>query len=225
MINLRNKKLILAIIIVAVLIGAGAFELVKTKPWQSKPEGFPYAIDFSEIQNISGEQLERLKQNYQTAKEKYEKAPNSFSALMTFAFVYYQIGDYENARDVYIKVGENSPKNYNSFWNLGNTYMKLQDYVNAEKAYLKTIENGPDQSRHYLALGELYWYMPEKKSQIPDLYKKGLETLPGNYDLLIALAQYYKDAGDKTNAIKYYQEIIEKYPDSKEAIEEEIRNL
>jgi len=76
---------------------------------------------------------------------------------------------------------------------------------------LKTIENGPDQARHYIALGELYfYYMPEKKSQIPDLYKKGLEKLPEDYDLLIGLAQYYKEAGDKENALKYYQEIIKK---------------
>jgi len=226
MINLKNPKNILVAIIILVLIGAGVFYIIKTKPWQPKPEEISYEIDFSKIQNMPADSLERLKQNYQTAKEAYATDPNNFNSLMTFAFTYYQLGDYQKARDTYIKVGEISPKNYTSFWDLGNTYIRLQDYANAEQAYLKAIENGPDQARFYRALGELYWYnMQDKKAQIPDLYKKGLETLPGDYDLLVGLAEYYRDTGDKTNATKYYNQIIEKYPDSKEAIEEEIRNL
>jgi len=218
-----NKKNISIIVIVLILIGLGSLYLFWAKPWQPKPKGFPYEIDFSKIQNMNSESFERLKQNYQSAKAEYEKNNSDFSALMTFAFINYQVGDYEKARDIYIKVGEDSPKNYSSFWDLGNTYIKLKDYQNAEKAYLKAIENGSDQARFYRVLGELYWYnMPDKKNQIPDLYKKGLEKLPGDYDLMIGLAEYYRDTGDKTNAIKYYQEAIKKYPEYKTEIQAEI---
>jgi len=68
-------------------------------------------------------------------------------------------------------------------------------------------------------LAELYWYnLPEKREQIPELYKKGLEELPGNYDLLVNLAWYYKETGDKKNALKYYQEVIDNYPETEEII-------
>ena len=221
-----NKKTLLIILIITILILGGIFYFFKNKPVKIEKKEFPYLIDFSIAKNISEQQLERLKQDYETAKEKYKKNPDSFDALMTFAFIYYQLGDFESARDIYIKVGEISPKNYSSFWNLGNTYIKLKDYSGAEKAYLKAIENGPDQPRHYIALGELYWYfIPEKKSQIPDLYKKGLQELPGDYDLLISLAQYYKEIGDKKNAIKYYQEIIDNYPEKEGVIRAEMAEI
>ena len=221
-----NKKTLLIILIITILILGGIFYFFKNKPADIGEKKFPYLIDFSIAKNISEQQLERLKQDYETAKEKYKKNPDSFDALMTFAFIYYQLGDFESARDIYIKVGEISPKNYSSFWNLGNTYIKLKDYSGAEKAYLKAIENGPDQPRHYIALGELYWYfIPEKKSQIPDLYKKGLQELPGDYDLLIGLAQYYKEIGDKKNALKYYQEIIDNYPKKEGVIRAEMAEI
>ena len=223
--NLRSKKIIL-ILGIAVLIGAGVLYFSKSKPSDvsdiepdAEEEEFPYLIDFSMAENIQEAQLEILKQDYELAVEKYKEDPDSFSSLMTFAFTYYQLGDFESARDVYIKVGEISPKNYTSFWNLANCLIRLKNYSGAEQAYLKTIENGPDQARHYTVLAELYWYnLPEKKEQIPDLYKKGLEQLPGNYDLLVNLAWYYKETGDKKNALKYYQEVINNYPDMEEII-------
>lgn len=223
--NSRSKKIIL-ILGIAVLVGAGVLYFSKSKPSDvsdiepdAEEEEFPYLIDFSMAENIQEAQLEILKQDYELAVEKYKQDPDSFSALMTFAFTYYQLGDFESARDVYIKVGEISPKNYTSFWNLANCLIRLKNYSGAEQAYLKTIENGPDQARHYTVLAELYWYnLPEKKEQIPDLYKKGLEQLPGNYDLLVNLAWYYKETGDKKNALKYYQEVINNYPDMEEII-------
>jgi len=225
--NSKSFKIILIILGIAVLISLGVLYFSKSKPSDvpgtgpgtEEEEEFSYLIDFSNVGNIQEAQLEILKQDYGLAVEEYEKNPNSFSALMTFAFTYYQLGDYEKARDVYIKIGEISSKNYTSFWNLANTYIRLKNYSGAERAYLRTIENGPDQTRHYTALAELYWYnLPEKREQIPELYKKGLEELPGNYDLLVNLAWYYKETGDKKNALKYYQEVIDNYPETEEII-------
>jgi tetratricopeptide (TPR) repeat protein len=223
-----KNKIILIIIILIILagIGAGIFYFQKNKPAEPKIEEPIYSVDFSKAKNLLEAQLDKLKEDYAKAKEKYDKDQNDFEALMSFAFIDYQIGNYEKARDIYIKVGENSPKNYNSFWNLGNTCLKLQDFSCAENAFQKTIENGPNQSRHYIALVELYfYYIPDRKSQIPDIYKKGLENLPGDYDLLLGLAQYYREAGDKESALEYYQEIIKKYPERVEEIQGEINTL
>lgn len=224
---LKNLKIILIILGIAVLISLGVLYFSKEKEPAFAPDGategeeeeFPYLVDFSKAENIQQAQLDILKRDYESAVERYGQNSNSFNALMTFAFTYYQLSDYESARDVYIKVGEISPKNYTSFWNLANTYLRLKDYSGAEQAYLKTIENGPDQARHYTALAEVYWYnLPEKQKQIPELYKKGLEELSGNYDLLVNLAWYYKETGDKKNALKYYQEVIDNYPDMEQKI-------
>ena len=226
---MKTNKIILLITIVAILIISAVFYYSnQNKPSPTDPQNseFPYSIDFSQANSISEDQLERLRQDYNTAKEAYDENNKSYSALMTFAFINYQLKNYETARDIYIQVGENSPKNYNSFWNLANAYTQLKDYNNAEQAYLKTIENGPKQPRHYIALGELYLYsLQDKKNQIPDLYKKGLQEVPNNYDLLINLAQYYQEAGDKENALLYYQKIIDNYPDMEDAIKLEMENL
>jgi tetratricopeptide (TPR) repeat protein len=223
-----NKKIIIIgiLIIIAVLAGFGVFYFVKIRQAENQQQGFAYEIDFSKASNISEEQLKRLKDDYQKAKETYLKTPDNFDSLMILGFINYQLKNYDKAKGIYIKVGENSPLNYNSFWNLGNTYIKLQDYSNAEKAYLKAIENGPNLAMFYRALGELYWYnLQDKKSQIPSLYTQGLKTIPDDYDLLIGLAEYYRDTGDKTNAIKYYQQVVSKYPDFASRINEEIQNL
>lgn len=223
-----NKKTIFITIIIVLVLAVAGFFVYYFAQKNSQNSGFPYAVDWSLAngKNIPESQLQRLKDDYERAKTAYMADPKDFSALMNFAFIYYQLGDYQSARDIYIKAGEISAKNYSSFWNLGNVCMQLKDYTCAENAYSKAVENGPDQSRHYLALSELYSnFFPDKKNQIPDLYKKGLETLPGDYDLLIGLAEYYKSVGDKSNAIKYYQEVIKKYPDSKAQIEKDINNL
>lgn len=193
----------------------------------SQQSAGPYAVAWSKVKNLlSEDQLQRLKSDYDRAMEKYKKDNNNFDALMTFGFVNYQVGDFQKAKEAYTKAGEISPNNYNSFWNLANTYVRLADYESAEGAYLKAVENGPEQARFYRALGDLYFYnLTEKKSQIPSLYKNGLEKIPGDYDLLVGLAQYYRDTGDKTNAIKYYREAMENYPDSKAALQEEINLL
>ncbi|MFC1630105.1 tetratricopeptide repeat protein [Patescibacteria group bacterium] len=220
------KRNIIIIFIAIILVAAGLFYYSQNKPEENENEDFPYAIDFSKVKDIREEQLERLKQDYEIAKETYKEKPENFNALMTLAFIHYQIRDYETARDIYLKVGEISPKNYTSFWNLGNTYVWLKDYEGAERAYLKTIENSPDQVRHYTALGELYLYhFPEKKDQIPQIYKKGLEVLPGDYNLLVNLAEYYREIGDKETALFYYQEVIKHYPEEEERIRAEIEDL
>ena len=222
-------KIILLITIVAILIISAVFyysnqnDMPPTEP--ENPE-FPYFIDFSQANSISEDQLERLKQDYDVAVDSYNEKNDSYSALMTFAFINYQLKNFETARDIYVQVGENSPKNYNSFWNLANAYIQLKDYSGAEQAYLKTIENGPKQPRHYTALGELYLYnLQDKKNQIPDLYKKGLREIPNNYDLLIGLAQYYREIKDKENALHYYQEIIDNYPEMESAIKQEMEKI
>jgi len=237
--NSKSFKTIGIILGIAVLISLGVLYFSKGEPLDEKEEPsyakategeeeqeFPYLIDFSNVENIQQAQLDILKRDYESAVQEYEENPNSFSALMCFAFTYYQLGDYESARDVYIKVGEISPENYTSFWNLANTCVRLKDYSGAEQAYLRTIQNGPDQARHYTALAEVYWYnLPEKKEQIPELYKRGLEELPDNYDLLINLAWYYKETGDKKNALKYYQEVINNYPDMEQIIRAAIEEI
>jgi len=231
--NSKNLKIILIILAVTIIASLGILYFSKDKPLEN-PENNPeniekeisFEIDFSKAEKISEDQLKILKSDYKSAVEKYKQDPNNFSALMTFAFINYQLGNYESARDIYIRVGKISPGNYNSFWNLANCLIRLKDYSGAEQAYLKAIENGPDQTRHYTALAEIYWYdMPEKKSEIPDLYKKGLAVLPNNYDFLINLASYYKETGDKANALKYFQEVIDNYPEMENEIRPIIKGL
>ena len=53
----------------------------------------------------------------------------------------------------------------------------------------------------------------------------GLEYNPDNFELVIALADFYKEIGDKGKAIEYFGKAIEILPERAEALQAEIDKL
>ena len=133
--------------------------------------------------------------------------------------------DYEGTKDAWEYAGVLYPANALSFANLGSLYgFYLKDPVKAEFNYRKAIQNDPYQSSYYLGLADFYAQVDTaQKNKIPDVMLAGLQYVK-DPNLLLYLAGYYKNIGDKANAVKYYQEVLKIAPDQA-GIQEEIDKL
>lgn len=133
--------------------------------------------------------------------------------------------DYEGTRDAWEYTGVLYPNNALSFANLGNLYaFYLNDPAKAEFNFRKAIINDPYQPGYYLNLADFYKTVyVSKKSEAPKVLLEGMSAIK-DVNLVLALATYYRDSGDKTNALKYYQETLKLSPDHA-GIAEEIDRL
>ncbi|MBI4250698.1 tetratricopeptide repeat protein [Candidatus Uhrbacteria bacterium] len=138
---------------------------------------------------------------------------------------WYVLGEYGRAVTWWGKGLELKPDNEIGWYNLGNAYRRMKDFAKAEDAYEKSISYArQDEINGCLALAELYGndYL-EKRDSVPDVYKRCLEKSPDNRDLIAQLGVYYRDRGDKENAIKYFDELYRLEPTVE--LGEEIRLL
>ena len=158
--------------------------------------------------------------------------PQFFDGWISLGSLRKIAGDYEGAKEAWEYVSAISPLNHVSFGNLGDLYhYYLKDYPRAEKNLLTAVKNNPNSIVGYRNLYNLYTESyKEKISEAPKVLESGLKSNPENYDLLILLGQYYKEAGDKVKAVEYYKRalaVAEKFGQGamKSVIETEIQNL
>lgn len=138
---------------------------------------------------------------------------------------WYVLGEYDRAVRWWNKGLAMKPDNEIGWYNLGNAYRRMKEFAKAEEAYQKSMEYArQDELNGCLALGELYGndYL-EKRDQEPEVYKRCLEKSPNNRDLIARLGVYYRDKGDKQNAIKYFDELYRLEPSVE--LGEELRAL
>ncbi|MDP3764365.1 MAG: hypothetical protein Q8Q95_01960 [bacterium] len=133
--------------------------------------------------------------------------------------------DFEGTRDAWEYAGVLYPANALSFANLGNLYgFYLHDNAKAELNFKKAITNDPYQVGYYLGLADFYKNVyTAKKSEAPKVLLEGISIIK-DINLVLSLATYYRDTGDKTNALKYYQEVLKISPDQT-GIQDEIDKL
>ena len=116
-----------------------------------------------------------------------------------------------------------SPEHSLALDNLAKIYIDAQEYEKAEEYYKKRIEFNPSFGQNYMDLTNVYYaFLPEKRSEIPQIIKKALEGRPENTDLILYLAEFYKQEKEYTLAIEWYQKMLDIKPDSvvaKQAIE------
>ena len=133
--------------------------------------------------------------------------------------------DYEGARDAWEYANILYPANALSFANLGNLYaFYLHNNTKAELNFKRAIANDPYQAGYYLNLADFYKnaYIA-KKSEAVKVLTEGMSVIK-DVNLVLALATYYRDEGDKVNALKYYEEVLKLSPNHP-GITEEIARL
>jgi len=185
---------------------------VKIEPVQNLPPApkFPRKITYPA--NYSSESKTMMDKKVADLVSLLNKNSRNVEAWLDLGIVYKQVVDYQGAKEAWEYVGVLSPLGIVSFNNLGDLYhFYLKDYPKAEESFLRAIKNDSKYILSYLNLHELYKLSYQTSTnKASDILKQGILNNPGNIDLIITLASYYKDKGDSKNARIYYEEALQK---------------
>ena len=138
---------------------------------------------------------------------KLKEDPSSFENWLALALQRKLVSDYIGARDIWEYLNVAFSTNSISFVNLGSLYhLELKDFRRSEENFVRAIANNPLSSHVYRGLHELYVYSYKQNTEAAaDILKEGLEHMPGNTDILLLLASYYKNKNDAQNAKTYFE--------------------
>lgn len=137
------------------------------------------------------------------------------------------IGDYTGAIAAWEFLGVIRPNAYVSYHNLGDLYaFTLNNPQKGEQYFLKSLQVGPANIQGYLALAVLYHdsAVLGKADQVEKILLRGVAANAGNFSLLVNLAGYYRDNGQKDLALKYFEEALAADPQN-QLVAEEIARL
>ena len=159
--------------------------------------------------------------------ETLEGDPGYLQGWLQLGILRKYIGDYEGAALAWEYAAKIRPDDYTAFNNLGDIYhFYLKNFQKSESAIKKVIELKPDYIPAYRNLFELYTFSyKEKASLADDALLDGIGKNQKAYELMVVLAMYYKDGGDKTNARKYLEMALALNPPNKAAIEAELSGI
>ena len=115
------------------------------------------------------------------------------------------------------------PKHSIALNNLAQIYLQRGEYEKVETCYQKVIDANPSFSPGYTDLADVYRaFMPEKKSEIPQLIEKALLEHYQHTGLMLYLAEFYEQEKEYKLAIEWYQKALDinpNIPSAEQAIE------
>lgn len=162
------------------------------------------------LSDLSPEVKKILADNTKRLTDILKSDSSNFNAWLDLGSYRKQSGDYEGAREAWEYATVLAPESYVPWNNLGDLYAHyLKDFSKAEQNFKKSIALKPDYIGGYRALYELYRYSYKEKANLAtQILKEGLAKNPQSTDLMVLLAQYYKETGDKTQARSYYNQAL-----------------
>lgn len=176
----------------------------------SKPIVFGEGLSDSEKQKIEAKikgLTDSIKQNY-----------NYLTVWLDLGNYRKEAGDYNGAIEAWKFAILIRPDDFIAYNNLGELYgFVLKNYQKAEEYFLKSIKKNSQNINAYIQLVTIYTnYLKDKYNQIENLLLQGIKDVasPTNYNLKIALGDFYKTIGKKDEAIKYYEEALKINPNN-----------
>lgn len=150
------------------------------------------------------------RQRLETAINLAVQYPKDENYWIEIGIVKKNLDNYFGARDAWEYASLLNSENATVYYNLANLYgLYLGDLKRAEENYKKSIETYPYTAQSYLALSDFYKDVYTEKSDLTDnVLLEGLRQIPGDPNLILGLAIYYKSSGDKENAIKYFEQFL-----------------
>jgi tetratricopeptide (TPR) repeat protein len=139
------------------------------------------------------------------------------NSYLTLAQIYFQFGDYEQCRHYAGKVLEIDPREIEAVKIIAFSLVHLDRKQEAIDYYQKALELEPQSTALNYDLALLYQEMEDYDNSIMAL-KRVLEIAPDDLDALKLLGQtylVYKE--DPLAAIPYYEKVVEKEPDNRNA--------
>ncbi len=152
----------------------------------------------------------RYEDRFKVVVSRINQTPDMVDLWIDLGLIKKTFEDYVGARDAWEFASLIRPKNATSFINLGDLYWHfLPDFGASELNYKKALVNSPGTLGIYKDLSDLYRFSYKEKAGLADdIILEGLALHPKSIDLLMWLASYFRDIGDKNNAIKYYSEVL-----------------
>ena len=109
------------------------------------------------------------------------------------------------------KVIKTSPGNASAHALLGEVYTRIKRYSDAEKELKRAMVIAPKWNVPYLNLAQLDQQRGNSAGALA-LYKQGLKALPGDQQLLLAMAGFYESKQDYHGAIAIYRNALKADP-------------
>jgi tetratricopeptide (TPR) repeat protein len=152
----------------------------------------------------------------------YEKLlkdhPDDFKSMVNLARSY----DGLKARDKAISFlqahHDKYPDNLTVVGVLGELYFANHDFAKAKQLITEQLVRMPNAISLYLELARIEAVLRKSPDAAKEIYLKGLDANPDDIRLEFALAGWYQQTGDNVGAIKTYEQLLAKYPDSEVAI-------
>lgn len=131
-------------------------------------------------------------------------------ATMDIGLQWFNLREFKYATQWWEKGLKIEPNNTMGWSNLGNAYRELKEYSKAESAYKKSVEMArPGETEACILLGEMYKFnYTSKKDKEGQVYIDCLKKHANDRDLIARLAGYYRDIGDKKNALIYFDKLF-----------------
>jgi tetratricopeptide (TPR) repeat protein len=160
--------------------------------------------------------------NFYSNKGDYLKAEKYYSdaikmddrfypAKSNLAMLYYNQGKLKEAENLFLDLIENHPEYTEGEYYLGLLYAEQKRYSEAaailEKATLKSNVN----PRIFYNLGIIYQYL-ENLNRAESSLLKAYSLTPDNFNVIYALADFFIKQSNFTSAMKYANEVKEKFP-------------
>ena len=149
--------------------------------------------------------------------------PDIIEAHLSVAVYLNVLGQTDKAIEQYNYLLTISPEHSIALNNLAQIYLERGEYEKTEEYYKQIIKANPSFSQGYMDLADVYRaFMPEKKSEIPQLIEEILTERPQSTDSMLYLAEFYEQEKEYDLAIEWYQKVLDINPDSvvaKQAIE------
>lgn len=143
----------------------------------------------------------------QAFKRAYQASPASVQPLIAVVRSYVIAGKRDEAISFLRSVIEVHPSNLYANILLGQGHEIDNDMIRAELHFKNAIEYNPDQPLGYEELARFYVGQGKYKAA-QDTLDKGLENLPGNLAINLAIARLHEKAGDNEKAIAQYEKIL-----------------
>lgn len=170
----------------------------------------------------------------QEQKMDYINRHNEILKISDQATMYNEIGllrsalkDYQGAIRAFQLSLEIRPKDGKVIRNTALMYQYAGDYDMAEKTFRKALISSPNNPEYWLDLGDMLSYQlkDNAKAKAKAFYEMALQRSNNNVQVEQAYGSFLERTGDYAGAIKYYQNVADKVPDSRVAFLKKIEEL
>ena len=193
---------------------------ISEKKWDDAQEAVQHMALFSKNKDVPlylQANILQGKGKYSEAIKIYEdllkKFPDNINAMINLVRAQDALKQRDKAITYLEKLHEDHKDSMAIVGVLSDIYISNNDYSKAKDILLRQIEIVPDKSVGlYLALARVEAILRKDPTAAKEVYLKGLQDNPDNIQLLNALASLYEQLGNKQDARKIYQNILDKDP-------------